>query len=120
MKQLLIYISGDAYSHQLKFHKQYIITVDEELQMYVSQWKESLREKAISALCLLCLDLSPEEGKVEVILSEYGTNPLKTRLEINTPVLDKQKGVNLTKTYDWGDLAAQQNQAPVQMVNLDE
>ena len=109
MKHLLIYLSQDAYSHQLRFHKQYVCTVEEVVKMYVDQFKESLQSKVLSALHILGLDLDPANGKTEVFLNEYGTNPLKSRLEINTAVLEKRAKTSASP-YKWGEL-----EMPVQM-----
>lgn len=99
MKQLLIYVSTDPYSHDLKLYKQMNEPAGhslESMQAHIDAVKLDFNRKNLSALHLLMLDIKVEAGTVELVLNEFGKNPLKTRLEINPKAVEMMKSPSVT------------------------
>lgn len=108
IRQYLYYTGVSVYSHDLRLDKQiHGSTLDTDKmnhgQSYIDYYRTMMRNKDLSALLIMVIELDPANGVTNIIMNEYSENPLKKKIIINTKARENvvAKGESILASMVW-------------------
>lgn len=89
--QLLVYASDNQYEHTPRLVRQISTTTPEGAVDMIEAYKSEFKAKNYLYLHILQLAIEPENNVMEVIVNDFGTHPLKPRVQINPAAAEAKK-----------------------------
>lgn len=89
--QLLVYASDNQYEHTPRLVRQLSTLTPEGSADLIEAYKSEFKAKSYFYLHILQLAIEPENNVMEVLVNDFGTHPLKTRVQINPAAAEAKK-----------------------------